>query len=253
MEKIKELLNLVLRSCTDLKFYNRVFHQPFGKTIQYLVLLVTLITVILSIHYTIIFNKFLKAEIKILGRQIPYIEIFNGIVTAGVKQPFITGDKNFAVIIDTTGKIQDIGSEYNAGMLLTKNALIVKQDNMSERRINLEGIKKFRMDKRVLSRWHSLFLYIGLPFIVIFQFVYAFFAKLAQAALAALIVQLFRPQIRYNNIINVCVYALTPPVLLSLVITLILPQPLLYFPLLYIGLYTAFIVGGMRQVEVETQ
>lgn len=251
MKKMNVLFSTVLRSCTDFKFYKEIFYQPFGKTVRYLVILVVLVTVLLGIRYSIIFSNFSKKGMQWVEKNAPYIEITDGIVAADVKQPFITEEEGFLMIIDTTGETKGIDSNYKTGVLLTKNKLIVKQDEVRTQEFDLSKVKSFQLDKETLSRWRKVFIIGIIPIMIIMQFGYAFIAKIVQALVAGLAVLIFKPRLQYSNILNVCVYALTPPTLLAVLIVLIAPKPLLFFPIIYLGMYIAFIVGGIRQAHTE--
>lgn len=251
MQKTNNLFNTILRSSTDFKFYKEIFHQPFGKTLRYLLVLVLLVTVVLGIRYSIVFNKFSKKGLQWIGENVPYIEITDGVVAADVEQPFMIEEEGFVMVIDTTGETQGIDPEYDAGILLAKDKLIVKQDQIRTQEFDLSKVKNFRLDKETLGKWRAFFVCIIMPFMILMQFLYSFVAKIIQAAIAGLIVLIFKPQYRYNNILNVCVYALTPPTLLAIVVTLVAPKPLLFFPLIYLGMYIAFVIGGIRQVKAQ--
>ena len=241
--------NTILRSSTDFKFYKEIFYQPFGKTLRFLLLLVLLVTLVLGIRYSIVFNELSKKGFQWIEEEVPYIEITNGVVTADVEQPYRKEEKNFIMVIDTTGQTLEINSHYDTGILLTRDKLIVKQDEIRTQEIDLSKVNSFRLDKKTLGKWRKFFVGIVTPFMIIMQFVYTFIAKIIQAVVLGLVVLIFRPQFHYSNILNVCIYALTPPTLLALLVALVTPKALLYFPLIYLGMYIAFLVGGIRQVE----
>lgn len=245
------LFNTIFRSSTDFKFYKEIFYQPFGKTLRYLLLLALLATLVLGVRYSILFNRISEKGLQWIGENIPYIEITDGVVAADVEQPFMIEEEGFVMIIDTTGQTLEIGPRYDSGILLTRNKVIIKQDRARTQEFDLSKIKQFRLDKEGLGKWRKFFVGILIPFMIIMQFVYFFMAKIVQAVIAGLAVLIFKPQYKYSNILNVCVYALTPATILALLVTLVTPKPLLYFPIIYLGMYVAFVVGGIRQVHTQ--
>lgn len=244
-------LNSIIRSSTDFKFYKEVFNQTFGKSLRYLLLLAVLVTLILGIRYGIGLKKFSKEIFDWMEQNAPYVEITDGVVKADVSQPFISGKEDFAMIIDTTGQITRIDKKYKTGVLLTKDKLIVKQDEVRTQEFDLGKVKSFKLDKTAFGNMRKFFGFVLIPFMIIVQFIYFFISKIVQALLAGLVVNILRPGVKYSNILNICIYALTPVTLLAIVVTFISPRPVPFFWLIYIGMYTAFVIGGVKQCLAE--
>lgn len=241
----------LLRSSTDFKFYKGIFTQPFGKTLRYLLLLAILVTLVLGVRYGIGLNRFSKETLKWIEENSPYIEITNGVVKADCSQPYLVEGKDFVMIIDTTGQTTEIGEKYRAGVLLTKNKLIVKHDEIRTQEFDLSKVKSFKLDKTTFGKWRSFFVFVLIPSMIVMQFFYFFIAKIIQSALAGLVVLIFKPGIKYSNILNLCIYALTPVTILSLIVTLVSPRPIPFFWLIYLGMYIAFVVGATKQCSTE--
>lgn len=247
----KTLFSAILRSCTDFKFYKEIFPQSFGKTLRYLLVLALFVTLVLGVRYGIFLNKASKQGLQWIQENVPYIEITDGVVSADVEQPYIIEDKDFVAIIDTTGETNEIDSRYETGVLLVKNKLIFKQSDVRTQEFDLSKIESFQLDENTLKKWRKLFVTIVIPFMIVMVVVQFIIVKIIQVLIAGLAVLVFKPQLKYNNILNVCMYALTPVTLLALIVMLIIPRPLLLFSIVYLGMYIAFIIGGIRQVLLE--
>lgn len=237
----------LIRSSTDFKFYKEIFLQPFGVTLRYLLLLTILVTALIGIRYGVAVNKFVKEGLTWMEANAPYIEITDGVVKADVEQPYTAESKDFVMIIDTTGKVNTIDQKYKTGVLLTKEKLIVKNDEIRAQEFDLRKVKKFVIDKPAFAKWKKFLVYILIPFIVLMQFFYFFIVKIIQSLVASMAVLVAKPGLRLSNVLNVCVYALTPVTLLSLIVTLASPRPIPLFWLIYIGMYIAFIIGALSQ------
>lgn len=239
--------NTLLRTCTDFRFYKDIFSQSFGKTLRYLLLLAVLVTLVLGIRYGIGLNKFSQKTLKWIEDNAPYIEITEGVVKAGCEQPFLVEGEGFVMIIDTTGETEKIDSKYKAGILLTKNKLIVKHDEIRTQEFDLSKIKSFRLDKTTFSKWRKFFVFVLIPFMIIIQFFYFFIAKIIQGLITGLVVVIFKPGLKYSNILNLCIYAMTPVTMLALIVTLLSARPIPLFWIIYIGMYIAFVIGAVKQ------
>lgn len=249
---MNDFLNALLRSSTDFRFYKEVFPQPFGKTLRYLLALTILVTLLLGLRYSVALNRFSKETLKWIEDNLPYIEIIDGKVKASVEQPYIvSGAEDFVMIIDTTGQTERIDEKYKTGVLLTKDKLIVKQDQIRAQVLDLSKVKSFKLDKTTFGKWRSFFVFVLIPAMIILQFFYFFIAKVVQSALAGLVVLIFKPGVKYSNIMNICVYALSPVTILSLIVILVIPKPIPFFGLIYLGMYIAFIFSGLKQCVQE--
>lgn len=245
------MINSLIRSSTDFRFYKEIFIQPIGKTLRYLLALALLVTLILGIRYGIALNRFSKETLKWVEEKAPYIEITDGVVMADVAQPYLAEGEGFVMMIDTTGATARIGEKYKTGILLTKDKLIIKHDEIRTQEFDLSKIKSFKLDQNTFGRWRKFFVYVLMPLMVIMQFFYFVIAKLIQVLLAGLVVLIFKPGLKYSNILNLCIYALTPVTLLSLLVTLVSPRPVPFFGLVYLGMYIAFVIGAVRQCSTE--
>ncbi len=243
----------LLRSCTDFKFYKEIFFQPFGKTLRYLLLLALFATLAIGIRYSFTINKFMHEGLKWVEQNIPRIEIVDGLAKAEVDQPFVKKYDEFVFIIDTTDQIKEISKEYKSGLLLTKDRLIIKNDEIRSQDFELKNIKNFILDQKTLEKWKKFLVYIIIPFMVAMQFFYFIFAKAVQVLLASLVVMVARPLFKFTNILNICIYALTPVTVLGLIITLSSPKPIPFFWIIYMGMYIAFIIGGLNQCTSEPE
>lgn len=245
------MINLLLRSSTDFKFYKEIFTQPLGRALRYLLFLVILVTLILGIRYGIGINKFSQETLKWIEEKAPYIEITDGVVVADVEQPYLVEGKGFVMVIDTTGQTAKIDERYKTGVLLAKDKLIVKHDEIRTQEFDLSKVKSFKLDKTSFGKWRRFFVYVLMPIMIVMQFFYFFVAKIIQVLLAGLFVLIFKPGIKYSNILNVCIYALTPVTILSLIVTLVSPRPIPFFWLIYLGMYIAFVIGAIKQCSME--
>ncbi len=122
--------------------YKKIVSQPFGRSFRYLAIFLLLVSLVLSIKYTLVLrggmekaDEWINAQAAgMIAKNLPEeIKIKDGQVSTTAKEPFVRywdfggeGKKGeVAFIIDTTGRTRDL-KDYRQGLLLTKNKLIFK-------------------------------------------------------------------------------------------------------------------------------
>jgi len=265
---MKFFINL-WRSTTNFRFYKEVAFQKVSKSIGYFFLFIFLITLVLSMKRSTALIQGMDEVSKELGDRLPEIRIKDGTVSTDAQEPFIIEEKDFIFIIDTTGKIttidlsyfvskenktrfsDEIGGFYKQGILLTKNKLIHRQSEIETREYDLSKIKSFTINKEAMERWRKASSRFAFPFLVVILFPYYIVAKLIQILLFSLVALIMntvtKANLKYENLFNISLFALTPPVLLATIFNLAgLRIPLFLSLFLYTVIYIVFLMGGVR-------
>ena len=249
---MKFFINL-WKSTTNFKFYKEIAFQGVPRSMGYFFLFIFLITLILSMKFSTTLIQGMGQVAEEIGNKLPEIRIENGTVSTNIPEPFVIKEKkDFIFIIDTTGKITTIDPSYKQGMLLTKSKLIHRQSEFEAREYNLSKIKSFTINKEIMGRWKKIFSRFAFPLLVAILFFYYIVVKLVQVLFFSLIALItnsaIKANLKYENLFNISLFALTPPVLLATIFTLAgLKIPL--FGLLYIVVYIIFVIGGIRNCK----
>lgn len=289
----KSSILAILRSA-DPKFYKEIALQPFSRSIKYLLLLVFIASLIISLKSVWELKKgiarFSYGAALDLAEMMPAIsevKIDKGTASSPVKQPFIFQKEDFVFILDTTGAVTSLDN-YKEGVLLEKNKLKVKtaqKKGLSSRteEYDLSGIKSqplifksgdkqkgeilsITVGNKVLNvsrdnidkLGRRLSLLVS-PVLLLVTFVFSLLAKLFQVVLFSAASLLFnsvlKAKLGYKSLLNIGVYAITPPTILSIIV-LFLPWGagkntfFLIWPLFYIFFYVVFLslaIGNCRQ------
>lgn len=248
---MKFFINL-WRSVTSFRFYKEIASQKVSKSIGYFIFFILLITLLLSMKLSTVLIQGVGAMIEEFGDRLPEIRIKDGVVSIDAQEPFIIEEKDFIfIIIDTTGKITTIDPSYKQGILLTKNKLIHKQSEIETRAYDLSKIKSFTVNKEAMERWRKAFSRFAFPFLVVILFLYYIVAKLIQILFFSLIALIAntatKANLKYENLFNISLFALTPPVLLATIFNLAgLRIPFFLSLFLYTVIYIVFLMGGIR-------
>jgi hypothetical protein len=242
------------KSVTSFRFYKEIAFQRVSKSIGYFFLFIFLITLILSMKFSNALIQGMEELSKELGDRLPEIRIENGVVSTDAQEPFIIEEKDFIFVIDTTGKITTIDPSYKQGILLTKDKLVTKKSAIETKEYNLSKIKSFTVNKEAMERWRKTSSRFAFPFLVVILFPYYIVTKLIQILFFSLIALIAntatKANLKYENLFNISLFALTPPVLLATIFILTglrIPFSLSLF--LYTVIYIIFLIGGIRSCK----
>ncbi|MCK4649010.1 DUF1189 family protein, partial [bacterium] len=113
-------------------------------------------------------------------------------------------------------------------------------------------IKSFTVNKAAMERWRKTFSRFAFPLLLVCLFLYFVVVKLIQILFFSLIALVMnattKANLKYENLFNISLFALTPPVLLSTIFTLVgfrIP----FFGFLYVAIYIVFLTGGVRSCK----
>ncbi len=235
----------IIKSIINVDFYRDIKSHSFSFGFKYLLLFAALVTITLSVYYSFVLIKavnFMADNISTL----PEITITNGEVTSPVQQPFIKEEaKNFAFILDTTGKITTIAAEYKSGILVMKNKVIIKNDETESREYGLSKIKNFILNKDTVDKFRKVSRLVIFPAVLIFSYIYFIIAKLLQILIFSLVTlivnSLNQAKIAYSGLLNIATCALTLPTILA-VIAIISGLKIPAFWLIYLLIYLSYLI-----------
>lgn len=259
MRNYSELHPLVL------SFYSRPLYQDVAKRwkgwcLLYLLFLLSLYWVPETIKVRESLAGYLAEAAPHYVEQAPTVTITNGTVSIKEKSPFAIyhrdGKTPFA-IIDTSGGLTSLDNSP-ATLLLTKTALIARNDFAETRTFELAGIDSLVIDKKTLYGWIET-LKSWLPFMLFpFALLFSFLFHLAQAAFIAsmgrLFARMFNVVLDFKALFRLAVVSFTPAVLLQVahvVFDISFPYKSLFSFFIALG-YCYFAVGANSEAEEAT-
>jgi hypothetical protein len=277
-------------------FYKEIVSQSFGKSLGYLSFLVLLVSLILSAKFAldlkrgiVVFSREIVERLpQIIPQGIPPIRIENGKISSPVAQPLVFAKDGFAFVLDATGKVTSL-DQYKNGVLLTQNKIIFKKEkevgtetteyDLSRIKFDLLDIKPgdkqkgeilnitwgkrvFILSKESIARVGNTAVLLILPFFLLFSFATFLIGKLLQVLIFSLVSLVFNrstaASLKYGNLINIGIYAITPPTVLSVVLILSTAGPgkhlvLKIWPICYMVLYGVFLSLAIIKCKQNTQ
>ncbi len=268
--------------------YKELSFRPASEAVKYVFLLVLITTIIISTYIIFNFRtkslEFLNSNKEklheVIKRIVVPLEIKDGKVSADVKQPYKErlselGPKGFTFVVDTTGSITSL-EEGEDGILITEDALIVQSESKGTtdiKRYNLSQIRDFSIkpsDKTdeyfivssgghtyyvtfdLLKNWVNIIFKIGWPVLIVFSYIFTLFAKFIQVLIFSLFVVILNlssvKRLKYSNIFNIGVYAMTPPTTLA-IINITGGINFKYFNIVYIAVYLIYLALGFAYAK----
>ncbi|MCX7918793.1 MAG: DUF1189 domain-containing protein [bacterium] len=253
--KPQGIFNSIPQSCFNFKFYQEIAKQKVWKSILYLSLLLLIVALILTVYYGTKLQQVIYEGNKIAKQYLPEIRIVNGQAQVNVQQPYIVyKDETFIIMIDTTGQYTSIDTIYQGGMLLTQNSLIVKESELVSRIYELSQFPDMVINKQTIEQWTKIaiiVLWIALPIGLYF---YQIVVKWLQIFIFSLFTlslnNTMKTNLKYSQLVNIGIYALTAPVILDLIYVLVgRPNPL--FIWLYIIVYAMYLFMAMKNLKAQ--
>lgn len=242
-------------SVIDFKFYRRIKDNKFSKSFIYLLLL---FLIIYSINGTkaFILTRMVMDELAVdLSVNVPEFKLENGeFIFEGNMPYYISSSTNEAFIIDTTGQVTESAlKDVGVGMLITKDKVYIKRSEIETRSFSLTELKGITLTKADILDFLPKLSWIVFIFIV-FGFIFVLSWKLLNAVILALLGlaanSILKSKLKFNNLLNISIYALTLPMLIQLAINLY-GYPLPNFWLIYWGISLLYVVLAVKNCRDE--
>lgn len=215
-----------------LSFYSRSFYQEIGKKrkglcLTYLLFILCLFWIpeISRIHTEV--SDLISSEAFKYVKQVPVITITKGHATIKEPTPYYINDlaKNRAVaIIDTSGQITSL-DKTTAYVLLTNTKVIIRDQTLMTRSIDLQGTDQLTIDQKLLEKWikdfDTLFPVILFPVVVLFSFLFYIIQVLLAAGFGKLLAKKLQSDLSFRSLFRLAVVSFTPAIILQIAHTLL--------------------------------
>jgi len=240
-------------SVIDFGFYREIKDNKFGKSFTYLLILF-LIVYFIGGTKTFVVTKAVMEELAIhFSSDVPDFKLEKGEFSFEGKMPhYISGSTNEVFVIDTTGQTDEkVLEDVQTGMLITKDKLYMKQNAGELRILNLREFGDVKVTKADIAEFLPKISWIIL-IVLVFGFIFVLGWKLLNAVLLAFlglaINSAMNAKLKYNNMLNISIYALTLPFLLKLAVDLsgyYVPG----FRLIYWGISALYVAMAVKSIK----
>lgn len=242
-------------SVIDFRFYKSIKNNRFSKSFVYLLLLFLIIYFINGTRTYIATRIGVEELVAGMSTNIPEFRLENGEFSFEGEMPYyISSSTDEAFVIDTTGQVSEsILKDVSSGMLITRNMIYVKRNAIETREFSLTEFKGVTLTKSDVLEFLPKLSWIVLIFIA-FGFIFALGWKLLNAVILALLGLVasaaMGARLKFNNLLNISIYALTLPMLIQLAVNLY-GYPLPRFGFIYWGISVLYVTMAVKSCKDE--
>jgi hypothetical protein len=242
-------------SVIDFKFYRSIKNNKFSRSFVYLLLLFLVIYFIGGTKTFIVTRIAVNEFAANVNINIPEFKLENGEFSFEGEMPYyISSSTNEAFVIDTTGQVtENVLKDVSSGMLITKDNVYMKNNEVETRKFSLTELKGITVTKTDVIEFLPKLSWIVLIFIV-FAFIFALGWKLLNGvilALLGLIVNaIMKTKLQFRSLLNISIYALTLPMLVQLAVNLS-GYSVPYFGFIYWGISILYVVLAIKSCKDE--
>jgi hypothetical protein len=247
-----------------LSFFSRTLYQSVARRWQgigslYLLIVSALVVLPITMQIREGYTSFIEEELPLYLDDLPELTIENGQASTPEERPYIINDKGTTepfIVVDTTGQYTDL-DQTSAAVLITADRISIRKNDVSTQSYSFSELGDMTIDRSMIETFLATTGKFILPFAYVVLIAVSWFWRFTQAmAYAFIAVWLAKKQgvtMRYNSFVRVCAVALTPAMLLDMVIG-ILNLPLPFAGLLFIVLevmYVRFAIQSISQLPPE--
>ena len=237
-------------SVIDFKFYRSIRDNKFSRSFVYMLLLFLIIYFISGTRTFIATRILVDDLIADLSINVPEFRLENGKFIFEGEMPYIISSNNSeAFVIDTTGQVDEgVLKDVASGMLITKDRVYVKRSEIETREFSLSEFKDITVSKADVLEFLPKLSWIVFIFIA-FGFIFVLGWKLLNAVILALLGLIanavFKGRLKFNNLMNISIYALTLPMLIQLAVNLY-GYPIPGFGFIYWAISILYVVLAVK-------
>lgn len=187
-------------------------------------------------------NSIMKDDVPPVIAQIPDMTIQNGALSIDAPQPYVItvpGEDQPLLIIDTTGEITSL-DDTDALFLVTETHMTYKKNETTTETTTLADFPDIAITRETASGFLEVVRKYALPILFPFALILSFISRIVQAlvavAIGMVLTAIFRVQLSFLSVLRIAVLALTPCILIQMILSLI------GIPIPGIGLLCIFIV-----------
>jgi hypothetical protein len=217
----------------------------------YLILLAAVLAIILAIGFYVSIVPFERDDLPFIAKQVPAITIDNGTVSVTAKQPVTIANQNktFIMTIDTSKAASDLRDGKNQ-LAIGKDFIMVRDQNNGYQVIDLTKIKgKLLIDESHIYKFINMFKIMAFPLLWFGQILNLFVKLIVVTVLSYVVTAFMREEYDFAVRMRISILALTPPVLIALVLSLGFDHDVApWFFMLLSSLYIYVMIVLMRRL-----
>jgi hypothetical protein len=203
-----------------------------GTCFGYLFLLLASVWIVTLAGCQTKLNKFMKDDVPPVLSQVPDMAIKSGALTVDAPQPLvitIPGEEQPLLVIDTTGEITSL-DDTDAYLLVTETHIMYRKNESTTETTKLADFPDMTITQDSATGFLDVARKYMLPIIFPFALVISFISRILQAlvagAIGMVLTAIFRVHLAFVSVLRIAVLALTPCILIQMILTLVgIPIP----------------------------
>lgn len=210
--------------------YSRLSNEKLSKSFGYLFILISIITILITISTTYRTYQIAQDTIEIFKSETPNFSITNGILTVENDQKFeyIDEDNYFGVIVDPTRET-DENIDYSNGIIFSKDKIYMKNNGktneVSYNNLTNQDFQKSDIES-ILTKENLIKVYLILGGILLITnfiaYTIAIILNILTLSIIGMLVNwMAKTNLNYSKIFSMSIYAITLPVILLMIYTII--------------------------------
>ncbi|HYE81780.1 MAG TPA: DUF1189 domain-containing protein [Clostridia bacterium] len=245
----------IRESVIDFKFYRSIKNNRFSRSFVYLLLLFLIIYFVNGTRTFIATRIAVDDLVASMSTNIPEFRLENGEFSFEGEMPYyISSSTNEAFVIDTTGQVNEsVLKDVGSGMLITRDRVYVKRSEIETREFSLSELKGINLTKSDVMEFLpklSWIVLIAIAFVFIFVLGWKLLNAVILALLGLIANTVLKGGLKFNNLLNISIYALTLPMLIQLAVNLY-GYPIPSFGLIYWGISILYVTLAVKNCKEE--
>jgi hypothetical protein len=208
-------------SITAPKMYPRMVREGLGKAFLYLFLFSLIFGTISAVITWYEVNKGVNSFSDLVKADLPEFTLSEGELHVEGDMPIVLEETSSSIImIDVSGETTpDILDNYESGMLVLKDRMVTKENNIETTEINFSTLT-FDLTKDMVVTWLPLLQWLSVIAAVV-VFIFFFIGKMVSALLVSVLGLIFsaiqKAEARFGQLYSIAIYALTLPSILKII------------------------------------
>ena len=211
---------------TEFPFYRPVLEQPLIRTLLYLLFLSSHAAVVLTLSYAWHYGPAFQDFSLWLEENVPPLVVEDGELRIEGKQPLVRtywGETSVTFVFDTTGTHRDLDRFGDPSVLLTADALLLRQDGITQT-LRWADYGSFEVGQQQLRDWIELLRWAYFPIACSIFLFTTFTLKLIMALLFSLlamsVTSRYKIRFPFRFYLTIAVFSLTPALIIELGLTI---------------------------------
>ena len=207
---------------TEFPFYRTVLEQPLYRTLLYLLYLSSHAAVVLTLSYAWHYASTFQDFSLWLEENVPPLVVEDGELRIEGEQPLVRtywGEASVTFVFDTTGTHRDLDRFGDPSVLLTEDALLLRQDGITQT-LFWADYGSFEVGQQQLRDWIDLVKWAYFPIACSTLLLATFTLKLIMALLFSLlamsVTSRYKVRFPFRFYLTIAIFSLTPALIIEL-------------------------------------